>query len=296
MAQYRKIRARIKGIQNTSKITSAMKMVAAAKLRRAQDSIIAARPYGQKLREVLQFLAGSMEGAVSPLFEEREVGRVCLIVVAADRGLCGAFNTNLLKAAEYTIKSRYAELNASGNLELICVGKRSVDYFTKRGYNVVGKYAGIFNDLQFSVAQKIVAEAQQAFLKHHYDRVELIFNQFRSVIKQEVAVDQFLPIKRVAPDASGGEAAASLDYIFEPSRDVLLNALLPKHLNTQMWNALLESNAAEQGARMAAMDNATRNARDLARSLKLEYNKARQAAITTEILEIVSGANALKSR
>jgi F-type H+-transporting ATPase subunit gamma len=293
MAKYREIRSRIQGIENTAKITSAMKMVAAAKLRRAQDSIIAARPNGKKLREVLQFLASNMEVAVSPLLEEREVNRVCLVIITADRGLCGAFNSNLIKAAVYLIRTKFAAYQAAGNLDLVCIGKRGVDFFSKRNYNVIASYPGVFNVLDYSIAQRIVGELTSGFLNNRFDRVELIFNEFKSVIKQTVAEDQFLPIPRVD---KGDGASVPLDYIFEPSRDLLLSALLPKHLNTQMWNALLESNAAEQGARMTAMENATKNAKDLQRSLKQQYNKARQTAITTEILEIVSGAEALRNK
>lgn len=295
MAQYRKIRGRIRGVQNTAKITQAMKMVAAAKLRRAQDAITAARPYGEKLRDILGHLADAMDDAISPFFEKREVKRVCLIVVAADRGLCGPFNSNIIRAAVDRVKDEYRALREAGNVDLICVGKRSVDFFSKRGYNVAASYPGIFNDLDFSIAQKIVREVQEKFLDGQYDRVELLYNRFRSVIRQEVAVQQFLPVEPIQAEHNDKtETGYNVEYIFEPSSVELLNALLPKHLNTQMWNALLDSNAAEQGARMTAMDNATRNARDLARDLKLEYNKARQSAITTEILEIVSGANALE--
>lgn len=291
MAKYREIRGRIHGVENTAKITQAMKMVAAAKLRRAQDSIIAARPYGHKLREMLQFLASTIETAVSPLLEEREVHRVCLVVVSADRGLCGAFNSNLLKAAQYMIRTQYAELNAAGNLDIIPVGKRAVDFFTRRGYNVISAYPGVFNQLDYSVAQHLVSELSRGFLERRFDHVEVIYNEFKSVVRQNVTHQQLLPIPKLA---TADTSAPPVDYIFEPTRDEILNALLPKHLNTQMWNVLLESNAAEQGARMTAMENATRNAKDLVRDLKRSYNKARQTAITTEILEIVSGAEALK--
>lgn len=293
MAKYREIRARIHGVENTSKITQAMKMVAAAKLRRAQDAIIAARPYGQKLRQMLQFLASNMETAVSPLLEEREVGRACLIVVAADRGLCGAFNSNLLKAAQNLINTTYADLNAAGNLDIIPVGKRSVDYFTKRRYNVVSAHAGIFNNLDFSTARVLIDEVRDGFISRRYDKVDVIYNEFKSAARQNISLTQLLPIPRLT---ASDDDAPPLDYIFEPSQDDILNALLPKYLNTQMWNVLLESNAAEQGARMTAMENATRNAKDLVRALKIAYNKARQTAITTEILEIVSGAEALKNQ
>lgn len=294
MAKYREIRNRIHGVENTSKITQAMKMVAAAKLRRAQDSIIAARPYGAKLREMLGYLASNMETAVSPLLEERELERVCIVVVASDRGLCGAFNSNLVKATVNLINTEYASLNASGNVDLVCVGKRSVDYFVRRGYKVIASYPGVFQSLDFASARSIVDKVRHGFLEHDYDRVVVVFNEFKSAARQNVTVTQLLPIPKIDTKKAG--AGEFIDYIFEPSRDAILNALLPKHLNTQMWNVLLESNAAEQGARMSAMENATRNAKDLVRSLKIAYNKARQTAITTEILEIVSGAEALKSQ
>ena len=296
MAQYRKIRSRIRGVQNTAKITQAMKMVAAAKLRRAQDAIISARPYAEKLNEMLGHLSGSIDSTISPYFEQRDVNRVCVMVIAADRGLCGPFNSNVLRAAQYRIDNRYKKLSKAGMVDVIAIGKRAVDYFKPRGYNVVTAYPGIFTDLDFTIANRIVGQVQDRFLDGYYDRVELISNEFRSIIRQEIAVKQFLPIEPslVEHEHEKTNTGFNIEYIFEPSSIELLNALLPKHLNTQLWNALLESNAAEQGARMTAMDNATRNAKDLARDLKLEYNKARQDAITTEILEIVSGANALK--
>src|SRR5438270_215166 len=197
MAKYREIRSRIEGIENTAKITQAMKMVAAAKLRRAQDSIIAARPYATKLRELLQFLASNMEVAVSPLLEEREVKRVGIVVIAADRGLVGAFNSNLFKATVQIIQTKYAALNASGNLELICVGNRAISFFRKRGYKIVSTYPSAFLNLDYSLAQRLVTEVSTAFLQHRYDRVDLVYNEFKSVIKQTVAADQFLPIPRV---------------------------------------------------------------------------------------------------
>lgn len=292
MAKYREIRGRIQGIENTAKITQAMKMVAAAKLRRAQDAIIAARPYGQKLGEILGYLASS-ESVVSPLFEQRDVNRVALVVIAADRGLAGAFNSNVFRAATLEINNRYGELKARGDLDLVCIGKRSVEYFTRRGYNVIAAYPGIFAALQFSFARSVVATLTEGFLEGRYDRVEIIGNGFKSAARQVVSVNQLLPIPRAE---QAEQKATPVDYIFEPSKERLLEVLLPKHLNTMLWNALLDSNAAEHAARMAAMENATKNARDLVRELKLTYNRARQGAITTEILEIVSGAEALKKK
>ncbi len=294
MAKYREIRARIHGVDNTAKITQAMKMVAAAKLRRAQDAIIAARPYGGKLREMLQFLASNMETTVSPLLETRDLKRVCIVVVAADRGLCGAFNSNILKTAVHRIEDEYGALATEGNVDLIPVGKRAVDFFARRRYNVIDAFPGVFNTLEFASARTVVDRVRRGFVDGEFDRVEVIYNEFKSVVKQNVVVDQFLPIPRLASQSE--KMGLFIDYIFEPSREAILEALLPKHLNTQLWNALLESNAAEQGARMTAMENATKNAKDLVRSLKLAYNKARQTAITTEILEIVSGANALNAQ
>jgi len=294
MAKYREIRSRIHGVDNTSKITQAMKMVAAAKLRRAQDAIIAARPYGRKLREMLQFLASNMETAVSPLLETRDLTRVCLVVIAADRGLCGAFNSNILRAAVQRAETEYGELARSGAIDVLPVGKRAVDYFARRGYRVIDSFPGVFNPLEFSSARTIVDRVRRGFVDGEFDRVEVVYNEFKSVVKQAVVVDQFLPIPRTLPQPES--KGLFIDYIFEPTREGILEALLPKHLNTQLWNALLESNAAEQGARMTAMENATRNAKDLVRSLRQAYNKARQTAITTEILEIVSGANALTGK
>jgi F-type H+-transporting ATPase subunit gamma len=292
MAKFRELRSRITGVENTAKITSAMKMVAAAKLRRAQDAIIAARPYGGKLQEILQFLASTEEGAtLSPLFQEREVERVAVVIISADRGLCGAFNTNVIRAASALIESEYAAHRASGRLDLVTVGKRAVDFFGKRNYNVVASRPGIFGRLDFSVAREIVGQLSESFLNGRVDRVVVVYTEFRSAIKQTVLRAQFLPIPKLEESQ---RPATAIEYIFEPSRGDLLNALLPKYLNTRFWNMLLDSNAAEQGARMTAMENATKNAKDLVRTLRLSYNKARQASITTEILEIVSGAEALR--
>ncbi|MBS1912540.1 MAG: ATP synthase F1 subunit gamma [Bacteroidetes bacterium] len=296
MAKYREIRSRIQGVDNTAKITQAMKMVSAAKLRRAQDAIIAARPYGQKLREMLQFLAANVDSTVSPLLEQRPVGRVCLVIVTADRGLCGAFNSNVIKGALNLIKGELQPFAAHGRLDLVCIGKRCVDFFARREFNVIANYPGIFNALDFSVAQQIVSMLSTGFLSQQYDRVIVLHNEFKSAVKQNVVQVQLLPVPKIESADPHGAISPQLDYIFEPSRDEILDALLPKHLNTQMWNMLLDSNAAEQGARMAAMENATKNARDLVKTLRRSYNRARQTAITTEILEIVSGAEALKSQ
>lgn len=294
MGKYRELRNRIKGVSKTSQITSAMKMVAAAKLRRAQDAIIMARPYGVKLKEMIQSVASKEEGVSSnPLFEVREVSRVCVVVIAADRGLCGAFNSNLFRQTLAYIKRNYATMQAEGNLDMICVGKRAVEFFTKKKMNVIEAYPGFFSNLNFSESVSISNNLQGGFLNRDYDKVDIIYNMFKSAIKQEPTFDQFLPIKKIETSESAKQSKA--DYIFEPSKTDLLDSLLPKQLNTQFWNALLDSNAAEHAARMTSMENATQNAKELVRSLTLAYNKARQSAITTEMLEIVSGAEALNN-
>jgi F-type H+-transporting ATPase subunit gamma len=303
MATLREIRRRISGVKSTQKITKAMKMVAAAKLRRAQESVVAARPYARKMKELLQHLAGVVDVTTNPLFEERDVNNVAVIIVTADRGLCGAFNTNIVRSAVHHITAKYAQLQSDRKLKLICIGKKGNDFFTKNNYNVIGRHLGIFSGLGFSTAQAVVRDVVQGYLSGEYDRVEVIYNEFKSIIQQRVVIEQFLPIPSAAVEqpSPGAETPGSLkphaskiDYIYEPSSPELVAALVPKHLNFQLWRVLLESNAAEQGARMTAMDNATTNASDLIRDLQLSYNKARQSSITKELLEIVSGAEALK--
>ncbi len=298
MATLREIRRRIGGVKSTQKITKAMKMVAAAKLRRAQDSVVSARPYARTMKRVLRELAGVVDVTANPLFAAKPPGTVAVVVVTADRGLCGAFNTNIIKAAVAHINASYPEQHKAGNVKLVCVGRKGSDFFTKNGYAIDAKYVGIFGTLGFENARQIVAPLTAGFLGGSYDRVDLVFNEFKSIVQQKIVIDRFLPIP--AEEAAGETGPAPTpavttraNYIYEPSGEALLAGLVPKHLNFQVWRVLLESNAAEQGARMSAMDNATTNATDLIRSLQLSYNKARQASITKELLEIVSGAEAL---
>lgn len=291
MATLREIRSRITGVKSTQKITKAMKMVSAAKWRRATDAVIAARPYAKKMKELLSHLSTQVDVTKYPQFEEREIKSVALIVVTADRGLCGAFNSNVIKAAVNHINTNYAELQEAGKVKLICVGKKSFDFFSKRQYKIYSKHVGIFNRLDFSIAKTIVAEAAGGFINGDFDKVEIISNEFKNAVQQKLTIMQFLP---VVNETVTDKKAHSTDYIYEPSKDGIVDALVPKHLNFQMWRVLLDSNAAEQGARMTAMENASTNARDLIRVLQLTYNKARQAAITKELLEIVGGAEALK--
>jgi F-type H+-transporting ATPase subunit gamma len=297
MATLRDIRTRITSIKNIAKITSAMKMVAVAKMRRAQASILAARPYAQKLSAMISLLAKDTENLTSPLFEQRkDVKNIALIIVSADRGLSGSFNANLMRGAQNQLKM-LARQNPNATLHLITIGKRSTDFFGKRAMLIDARFPGVFQKLDFAQAQTISRLAVQGFLTGKYDKVQIIVNEFRSIAKQEVTVHDFLPI---APEvtqtntATSGGSRYGVEYIYEPSKDAVLNSLLPKHLNMQIWRAMLESNAAEQAARMMAMENATQNAKELNRTLTLSYNKLRQAAITKEILEIVGGAEALQ--
>ncbi|MBI4417493.1 MAG: ATP synthase F1 subunit gamma [Ignavibacteriales bacterium] len=295
MATLREIRSRIGGIKNTQKITKAMKMVAAAKLRRAQEGIVAARPYARKINELLRHLVTQVDPSLNPLLRPREARRVACIVVTADRGLCGAFNANIIKAAEQEVRTTYAAQFADHHgLKLIPVGKKGFEYFKKRDYELYAKHVGIFSNLDFNVARGIVAEVTEGYLKGDFDKVVVIYNEFKSVIQQRIIIEQLLPIPPEDVAADHTQPLSQVEYIYEPSSKEIIDALVPKHLNFQMWRILLESNAAEQGARMSAMDNATENAKDLLRELTLSFNNARQAAITKELLEIVSGAEALR--
>lgn len=291
MATLRDIKRRIVGVKNTQQITKAMKMVAAARLRRAQENILNARPYSKKISEVLQSLLIIEKSFNNLLFTEREVKKVAVVVVTSDRGLCGSFNMNIIRTAEELIKNQLADFYTQNNIILYCVGKKGNDHFTKRDYKVVGSYPGIFSHLKFEFASNLMKELTTKYVAGEIDKVFVIYNEFRSVIQQKTTVEQLLPIK---PFDSSSSELIGVDYIYEPNKTKIIETLLPKHLNAQMWRFLLESYAAELGARMTAMDMATENAKELIRTLQLTYNKERQASITKEILEIVSGANALK--
>ncbi len=291
MATLRDIKRRIAGVKSTQKITKAMKMVATAKMRRAKENIMQARPYAKKMAEMLQDLSSVIDPAQFPELAPREINAVAIVVVTADRGMCGAFNSNIFKAVTAHIEANYRELNAQGNVKLICVGKKGAEYFSKRAFTVIARHVGIFQGLNFGTARAIAQDVVAGFTKGDYDRVEIVYNEFKNAAQQKLVVDQFLP---VIPQEKNQASHKKIDYIYEPTGDQIIQALVPKHLNFQLWRALLESNASEQGARMTAMENASTNARDLIRVLELNYNKARQAAITKELLEIVSGAEALR--
>lgn len=292
MPNLRDIRNRITSVNNTQQITKAMKMVAAAKLRRAQDRIIQTRPYAAKLQDVVSRLAG---GSISnPLLEVKEQpNKILLIVVGSDRGLCGGFNNNLFKEVEQTIQRDFSEKQANGLLSLITIGKKATAHFSKRNYTILESYPGFFDNLDYETTSELMRNAAQLFIDGEFDEVHLAYNEFKSVISQNRNIDKVIPIDPASLVAEDAASITSIDYIYEPNSGAIIDQLLPLHLNTQLWKAVLESNASEQGARMTAMDSATENAKDLERDLRLKYNQARQSAITTEISEIVSGAQAL---
>ncbi|MDZ7694407.1 MAG: ATP synthase F1 subunit gamma [Balneolaceae bacterium] len=292
----RDIRNRIESIKNTQQITRAMKMVAAARLRKAQNKIIETRPYASKMKEVVARLIKNLGGDNILFRKPEKTDNVLLIVISSDRGLCGAFNNNLFKEVQSTIDEDFSEYQESGNLSLVTLGKKGTKHFGKRNYKIKDSDTNFFDNIEFSKASEIMKEIVADFVTGDLDAVYLAYNEFKSVIAQNRMIEQVLPIDpaTLLTEEQEEEGEESIDYIYEPDVDSILEHLLPLHLNMQLWKAILESNAAEQGARMTAMDNATENAKELQEDLQLEYNQARQSAITTEISEIVSGAQALE--
>jgi F-type H+-transporting ATPase subunit gamma len=292
------LRRRIRAVKNTQQITKAMKMVAASKLRRSQERIMSARPYAVQMQRVLGSVAGRVDASIHPLLTVREQtpsSKTLVIIVSGDKGLAGSFNTNVIKAA-----SGYL-LESSGPTTLGLVGRKGRDFFARRGFSVLFEQVGIFQRLRFQDAQTIAQIAVDAFIGGDVDRVMLIYNEFRSVISQRVVVDQLLPIARgdvedaaaAAAQGSPGEGYQPVDYLYEPSAQEIFNQLLPRYVEVQVYRALLESNAAFFAAQMTAMDTATKNSAEMISNLTLYMNKVRQAAITREIIEVVSGAEAL---
>jgi len=289
--QLKEVRNRIKSVQSTQQITKAMKMVSAAKLRRAQDAIIQMRPYARKLQEMLSNIVSSteMEGG-NALAVERPVEKVLLIVITSDRGLAGAYNANVIKLAKSVIREKYSSQHARGAVTIWSIGKKGYEHFAKNNYNVTDTHKDIFLNLNFENVQKASSAAVKAYLDRAFDAVEIIYSEFKNAATQRFVAETFLPIPKSAE--TGG--AVKADFIFDPNKEALIAELMPKILNTQLYKAVLDANASEHGARMTAMDKASENANELLRSLKISYNRARQAAITTELTEIVSGAAALQ--
>ncbi len=289
--QLKEVRNRIKSVQSTQQITKAMKMVSAAKLRRAQDAILQMRPYAQKLQDLLSNIVSNSEaGAGMALASERPVEKVLLIVITSDRGLAGAFNANLIKLAKATIAEKYAEPFKKGQVSIWGIGKKGYESLTKSNYKTSDEFRDIFHHLSFENVQKASQAAMKAFENKEFDVVEIVYSQFKNAATQRYVVERFLPIPKTEKKAGGVKA----DFIYDPSKEVLVAELMPKILNTQLYKAVLDSNASEHGARMTAMDKASENANEMLRTLKITYNRARQAAITTELTEIVSGAAALQ--
>ncbi len=287
MASLKNIRKRINSVKSTRQITKAMKMVAAAKLRRAQDNVMAARPYAAKLTEVLQRLSGSGAQADNPLLQKEKAERALLIVISSDRGLCGGFNANICKAAEGFVRentSRFSEIS------VLTIGRKAYEYLRRRA-TVRKNYSNILSTLNYQEAALIGQELIEGYLADEYDEVYLLYNAFRSVMSQDITLKRLLPIET----PQGSEEEFLPDAIYEPSKDELLTELFPKHIEVQIFHAMLESVAAEHGARMTAMDSASKNATEMIGKLTLQYNRARQAAITTELMEIISGAESIKA-
>ena len=291
MANLKEVRNRIASVNSTQQITKAMKMVSAAKLRRAQDAIIMMRPYAAKLREIMENISGSLDGNAGGQFAAvRPVNKVLIIAVNSNRGLCGAFNANIVRTVNRMIRENYAAQSKAGNVKVLCIGKKASDFFSKNPSVYAGNHNDVYSHLSFDEVSKVAAEVMAQFAAGEYDKVEVVYNQFKNAAVQNVMIEQVLPI---APAANAGEKKQANDYIFEPAKEELVLELIPKSIKIQLYKAVLDSHASEHGARMTAMSKATDNAGELLRDLKLSYNKARQAAITGEILEIVAGAEAL---
>ena len=288
MASLRDIRRKIVSIKKTQQITKAMKMVAAAKLRRAQERVIAARPYSRKMLSVIASLASRVERAQHPLLAKREPKQVKLLVLTSDRGLCGAYNTNILRKAVEAVKQFKAE---GKEVKVNVIGRKGRDFFRKRAGYTLGKVWSDLGMIDYEKAADVGKNIVERFTAGETDEVYLLYNEFKSVMQQKVTLEKLLPVE---PPAEADPFMAAVDYLYEPSAEAILNSILPKHIEVQVYRSMLESQASEMGSRMTAMDSATRNAKDMIERLTLKFNKQRQAAITKEISEIVGGAEALK--
>ncbi len=290
MANLKEIRIRITSVSSTMQITSAMKMVSAAKLKKAQNAILQLRPYAEKMHEILANLSVSLDNPEdNPYAQSRSIERVCLVLISSNRGLCGAFNSNVGKKAVEIAENQFSTQLSTGNLDFISVGKKAADFVKHKGYSITKDYNPIFDNLNYENAAQIAQDFMTDFKRKKYDKVILIYNQFKNAAVQILSEEQFLPVEIKATDSK-----QKADYIFEPSMEFIVNDLIPKSLKTQFYKAILDSHTSEHGARMIAMHKATDNAEEMVKMLKLNYNKARQSAITTEILEVVGGAEALK--
>jgi F-type H+-transporting ATPase subunit gamma len=296
MPNLKEVRIRIASVKSTQQITSAMKMVAASKLRKAQNAILKMRPYAAKLKDILQNLSASLDSDDDNIFaQQRKPEKILLVVITSNRGLCGGFNSNIIRNAVQRIQNDYSTQYKAGNVSILTIGRKGSEFFTKRDYKVVSTHDSVFDSLTYENVSVIATSVMDAFISNEYDRVDIIYNQFKNAAVQYVTVEQFLPVEPPveSPIIAKG---SNIDYIFLPSKEQIVTELIPKSLKIQFYKSILDSNASENGARMTAMHQATDNAGDLIKELNLLYNKARQAAITNEILEIVSGAEALKNQ
>jgi F-type H+-transporting ATPase subunit gamma len=293
MANLKEVRIRIASVNTTQQITKAMKLVAASKLKRSQDRILQMRPYSEKLNEMLSNIMSGMEGGSSLSFNKRrDVKKVLVVLITSDKGLCGGFNSNLIKTARKLITENYAEQKKKGALSMLFVGKKGFDFFRKeKDITLITDYVSLMAKLSFGLSKEISERLMQEFSEEKYDVIEVVYAKFVNAATQRFMVERFLPVEA---SAQSKMVKTKADYIFEPEKEELLEELVPKILNTQFFKALLDTNASENGARMVAMDSATNNANELIRALKIQYNRERQAAITKEILEIVGGAAALE--
>ncbi len=295
MAGLKEVRIRIASVKSTEQITNAMKMVAASKLRRAQNSILKLRPYAAKLQEIMQNLSTSAEDSNESRFiEVRKPDRILLVILTSNRGLCGAFNSNIIKASLERIHQTYKVQFENRSVDLITVGKKATDYFGKREYSMVESWDEVYDSLTFEMVAPLAEKLMQFFSEKRYDRIEIIYNRFKNAAVQCLMEEQYLPVEpEETPDQTALKKVEP-DYIFEPDKETILHELIPKTLRIQLFKAILDSYAAEMGARMTAMRQATENAKEILKELRISYNKARQNQITREIIEIVSGAEALK--
>lgn len=292
MPSLKEVKNRITSVVSTQQITKAMKMVAAAKLRRSQDRILQMRPFAQKLAYILRNLSSAQsDGADNWFSAVREEKRILIVAVSSDRGLCGSFNTNVIKGVLRLINEKYEQQNRQGNVTVLSIGKKAEDYFGKRKFPIVKNFTGIIASISFDRVADASEYMMDAFKKGTYDKVEIVYNEFKNVATQVLRTEQYLPV--VMPERE--DKTSEVDYIYQPDREEIVTGLIPKSLKVQLFKAVLDSNAAENGARMTAMDKATENAGELLKELRLTYNRTRQAAITKEILEIVGGAEALKA-
>ena len=291
MANLKEVRNRIKSVSSTQQITKAMKMVSAAKLKRATNAIVQLRPYATKLKEILGNLSASLEGSSSPFIQDRVPNKVLIVAVSSNRGLAGAFNMNVIKTVNNLIAEKYSEQLKNGNVSIVAIGKKTQDFYERRNYKVVGNNNEVYAALTFENVTKITEAIMDGFIKGDFDRVEVVYNRFKNAAVQILTTEQLLPLPKT--ESAADVKVSNVDYILEPSKEEIVEQLIPKSIKTQLYKAVLDSHASEHGARMTSMDKATENAGDLLKALKLSYNQARQAAITTELTEIVSGAAAL---